>query len=112
MSNRIAPFFLGCQDRNFSLDDEAPSFPHTNFLIPYIVDFILARRHKGLWRFNPYTIYGYPRPLPELAHQHDFAEAPMVSPSPLGAGKWSKYARIYLAFLSVISIFLSSLLFF
>jgi len=28
----------------------------------------MSGRHKGVWRFNPGTIYGLPRPNPALAN--------------------------------------------
>jgi hypothetical protein len=59
--DRIAPFVLGNQDKNFHLDGEEVHFPEVSFPALVIVDQVLARRHANLWRFNPSTIYGTPR---------------------------------------------------
>ena len=59
--NRIAPFVLGNQDKNFHLDGEKVQFPEVSFPALVTVDQVLARRHANLWRFNPSTIYGTPR---------------------------------------------------
>jgi hypothetical protein len=58
---RAGPFVLGCQDSEFLLDGEKIPFPEAPFIAPYVVDYIIARRHAGLWRFNPSTMYGEPR---------------------------------------------------
>jgi hypothetical protein len=61
-SNRIGPLVLGCQDRQFLLDDEHIRFPELPFaLVPYLVDHIVSRRYAGAWRFCPSTFHGEPR---------------------------------------------------
>jgi hypothetical protein len=57
---------LGCQDKSFVLDGQKIPFPSASPIVPYIVDFFMSGRHKGVWRFNPSTIYGLPRPNPAL----------------------------------------------
>jgi hypothetical protein len=61
---RIAPFVSGCQDKNFVVDGEKRAFPEVLAFVPYIIHLALSGRHKGVWRFNPSTLYGVPRPAP------------------------------------------------
>ncbi|TVY23083.1 Sterol-4-alpha-carboxylate 3-dehydrogenase,decarboxylating [Lachnellula hyalina] len=58
---KAAPLYLGCQDKNFTVDGEKIPFPEVSFLAAYFVDLVLSPRHKGAWRFNPSTQYGTPR---------------------------------------------------
>jgi hemerythrin-like domain-containing protein len=63
-TNRAGPFVLGSQDKSFLLDDTYINFPEVPFIVPYLVDWILSRRHQGAWRFNCSDMYGNPRPFP------------------------------------------------
>ncbi|TVY93828.1 Sterol-4-alpha-carboxylate 3-dehydrogenase, decarboxylating [Lachnellula willkommii] len=58
---KAAPLYLGCQDRNFTVDGEKIHFPEVSFLAAYFVDLVLSHRHRGAWRFNPSTMHGTPR---------------------------------------------------
>ena len=62
--NRAGPFVLGSQDKSFLLDDTYINFPEVPSIVPYLVDWILSRRHQGAWRFNCSDMYGNPRPFP------------------------------------------------
>jgi hypothetical protein len=63
--NRAGPFVLGSQDKSFLLDDTYINFPEVPFIVPYLVDWILSRRHQGAWRFNCSDMYGNSRPFPD-----------------------------------------------
>jgi hypothetical protein len=63
-TNRAGPFVLGSQDKSFLLDDTYINFPEVPSIVPYLVDWILSRRHQGAWRFNCSDMYGNPRPFP------------------------------------------------
>jgi hypothetical protein len=41
-----------------------PGFP---FFVPYMVDYLFGGKYRSVWRFNPSTMTGYPRPLHFLA---------------------------------------------
>ena len=66
---KAAPFVMGCQDRNFILDGKKRTFPSTNILaahtIPYIVDLFMSGRHARVWKFNPSSMQGKPKPYPK-----------------------------------------------
>src|SRR5215469_1488042 len=63
-TNRAGPFVLGSQDKSFLLDDTYINFPDVPSIVPYLVDWILSRRHQGAWRFNCSDMYGNPKPVP------------------------------------------------
>ena len=63
--DRVAPFVLGCQDKSFILDDEIARFPLQPYFVLLFVRVVLASRHAGLWRFNPSSLKGVPRELPQ-----------------------------------------------
>ncbi|KAH0536019.1 hypothetical protein FGG08_007086 [Glutinoglossum americanum] len=58
---KTGPFVLGCQDADFLLDGEEAVFPEVPWFVPYIVDYAVARRHAGAWRFNPSDMHGRAR---------------------------------------------------
>ncbi|TVY84710.1 Sterol-4-alpha-carboxylate 3-dehydrogenase [Lachnellula suecica] len=58
---KAAPLYLGCQDKNFTVDDAKIPFPEVSLLAAYFVDWVLSSRHQGAWRFNPSDMYGSPR---------------------------------------------------
>lgn len=55
---------FGCQDAEFLLDGKKIAFPEVPvpFVVPYIIDQVVARRYSGAWRFCPSSAYGRPRP--------------------------------------------------
>ncbi|KAF2804119.1 uncharacterized protein BDZ99DRAFT_546101 [Mytilinidion resinicola] len=58
---RIAPLVFGTSDRTF--EGGMHDFPSVPFFVPYIIQHVFARRHRGVWRYNPCTIWRDPREL-------------------------------------------------
>ena len=58
---RSGPFVFGTQDKDFMLDGKTHKFPDVPGALPYIVDYVLARRYAGAWRFSPSNMHGRPR---------------------------------------------------
>ncbi|KIW11768.1 hypothetical protein PV08_09040 [Exophiala spinifera] len=58
---RIAPLVFGTADRSF--EGGRHDFPAVPFFVPYIIQYVFARRNRGVWRFNPCTIWRDPREL-------------------------------------------------
>lgn len=58
---RVAPLVFGCQDRFFELDGVKTSYPNVGLYAHVVVSMYYARQHQNLWRFNPSSIYGFPR---------------------------------------------------
>ncbi|KAK4448682.1 hypothetical protein QBC34DRAFT_464398 [Podospora aff. communis PSN243] len=58
----IGPLVLGCQDNTMLLDGQQIAFPELPFsLVPYLVEYVVSRRHADVWRFCPSTFHGQPR---------------------------------------------------
>ncbi|KAK7897638.1 hypothetical protein LTR67_004267 [Exophiala xenobiotica] len=58
---RIGPLVFGTADRTF--EGGMHDFPSVPFFVPYIIHYWFARRHRGVWRFNPCTMWRDPREL-------------------------------------------------
>ena len=69
---------MGCQDKNFILDGEKRIFPQVPAIVPYIVHLVLSGRHRDVWRFNPSTLYGAPRPIPSPATHKIFKTSSVI----------------------------------
>ncbi len=65
---------MGCQDKEFRLDDEKipfpGGFPGVPSVVPYIIDYFLAHRYARAWRFNPSNGYGQRRPYTQRPVNH------------------------------------------
>jgi len=59
----VFPLVCGGIDNTYEGGASWPGFP---VFVPYMVDYLFARKYRSVWRFNPCTIYGKPRPLPFL----------------------------------------------
>ncbi|KAF2164693.1 hypothetical protein M409DRAFT_25086 [Zasmidium cellare ATCC 36951] len=59
---RNGPLVFGTADRSF--EGGVHNFPPVPFFIPYIMHYVLERRHRGAWRFNPCTSWRERRELP------------------------------------------------
>lgn len=57
-----------------------------SFVVPYIVSIVLSGRHSGVWRFNPSTFYGQPRPYPTRKNDQP-AKAELIAPPNSGMPK-------------------------
>jgi len=60
--NRVLPCGLGSIDRTF--EGGKHNFPPFPFFVPYLVQYVFARKHRGSWRFSPCTMFGQPKELP------------------------------------------------
>jgi hypothetical protein len=58
---RLFPLVLGAVDTAF--EGGIHHWPPIPFFVPYLVDWVFARRHRGAWRFGPSDVYGKPRAL-------------------------------------------------
>ncbi|PMD50073.1 uncharacterized protein K444DRAFT_638277 [Hyaloscypha bicolor E] len=56
----IFPLVCGARDTTYEGGCSWPGFP---FFVPYMVDYVFAGKHRSVWRFNPSTMQGKPRPL-------------------------------------------------
>ncbi|KPI43206.1 uncharacterized protein AB675_6786 [Cyphellophora attinorum] len=52
------PLVFGNQDRTFLLDGEPFQFPPLPRVVAYVIDWVLARPNRELWRFNTSDFYG------------------------------------------------------
>lgn len=52
---RIAPLVFGTADRSF--EGGMHDFPSVPFFVPYVIHYVFAQRYRGVWRFNPCTIW-------------------------------------------------------
>lgn len=59
--HRVLPCGLGAIDRTF--EGGKHNFPPFPFFVPYLVNYVFARRYRGSWRFSPCTMFGQPREL-------------------------------------------------
>jgi hypothetical protein len=56
------PCALGCVDRTYE-GGIHKYFPPWPFFVPYMVNYVFARKYRGAWRFCPSNTWGAPRPL-------------------------------------------------
>lgn len=57
---KAMPLVCGARDVTFEGGCSWPGFP---FFVPYMVDYLFAGKYRSVWRFNPSTMHGNPRPL-------------------------------------------------
>jgi len=60
--SRVLPNGLGAIDKSF--EGGKHNFPPFPFFVPYLVNYVFARKYKGSWRFSPCTMFGEKRELP------------------------------------------------
>ncbi|KAM0550703.1 hypothetical protein ACHAPJ_008768 [Fusarium lateritium] len=65
-NHRIGPLVFGTADRGF--EGGMHDFPPVPFFVPYIIQHVYGRRHRGAWQFNPCTMW---RDRRELAFKDD-----------------------------------------
>ncbi|KAH3911700.1 hypothetical protein HBI56_140400 [Parastagonospora nodorum] len=56
---RIAPLVFGTADRNF--EGGVHDFPAVPFFVPYVIHYVFGTKHRGVWRFNPCTMWRDPK---------------------------------------------------
>ncbi|KAK5173482.1 uncharacterized protein LTR77_002163 [Saxophila tyrrhenica] len=54
-NQRIAPLVFGTADRAF--EGGMHDFPSVPGFVPYIINYVFARKYHGAWRFNPCTAW-------------------------------------------------------
>jgi hypothetical protein len=96
--------YLGCQDKNFTVDGEKIPFPEVSFLAAYFVDLVLSRRHRGAWRFNPSTMYGTPRKPFEVVRPKRKNNSLSDWTSP-GKNKWLNQTNFCVAIIAALSVY-------
>ncbi|KAB5542736.1 hypothetical protein GE09DRAFT_1136345, partial [Coniochaeta sp. 2T2.1] len=57
---KVLPLVCGARDVTYEGGCTWPRFP---FFVPYMIDWMFTGEYKSVWRFNPSTIHGKPRPL-------------------------------------------------
>jgi hemerythrin-like domain-containing protein len=108
---KAGPLVLGCQDNTFIIDDDIYPFPSVPFIVKVIVDLVLSRKHGGVWRFNPCSIYGRPRALPtfgvedgKVSGKSDVVTKGMQFKSGVVVGSFRRLVPVFAALISVWSI--------
>ncbi|KAK4502732.1 hypothetical protein PRZ48_006158 [Zasmidium cellare] len=61
-SYRLGPLVFGTSDRGF--EGGMHNFPPVPLFVPYVIHYVLERRYRGAWRFNPCTSWRDRRELP------------------------------------------------
>lgn len=55
------PFVFSCNDVTF--EGGKHHFPPVPWIVNFVVKWVFARKHRGIWRFSPSDMYGRPKPL-------------------------------------------------